>query len=268
MTHQPAAIPPSPLDRFTDFVSALAGCRPAVFLDYDGTLTPIADRPDLAVLDPTARAVVSRLAGLCPVSIVSGRDRADVAALVGLPTLVYAGSHGFDVAGPGIRVEIGGEALPALDGAEAALRAALADTAGALVERKRFAVAVHTRLVAPAEKPAVAATVRAALSAAAGLRLTGGKEIHELRPDLPWDKGRAVLDLLGRLGFDEAATVPLYIGDDETDEDAFRALAGRGLSIRVMERPAATAAGWSLPEPAAVAGFLARLAEHLERRGS
>ncbi len=84
----------------------LRGRRPAVFLDYDGTLTPIVARPELAVLSDDMRAAVRRLARSCPVAIVSGRDRADVERLVGIGELVYAGSHGFDIAGPGgLRIE-------------------------------------------------------------------------------------------------------------------------------------------------------------------
>jgi len=250
--------PPADGDAFT---AALAGRRPALFLDYDGTLTPIVDRPDRALLSDAARAAVARLAGLCPVAVVSGRDLDDVSTMVGLEGLVYAGSHGFDIRGPGLRRQIGLEYAPALERAAEALRRGLDGIPGALVERKRFAIAVHTRLVAPDAKAAVADAVRAAAAAEPDLRVTGGKEIHELRPNLPWDKGRAVLALIDALGLADAGTVPVYIGDDETDEDAFRALAGRGIGIRVMDRPAATAAAWSLPDTDAVRVFLEGLAE-------
>ncbi|PWC43163.1 trehalose-phosphatase [Azospirillum sp. TSO22-1] len=256
--------PPSAGRGFAAFLEALAGRRPALFLDYDGTLTPIVDRPERARIDDATRAAVARLAVLCPLAVVSGRDLDDVAGMVGLEELVYAGSHGFDIRGPGLRTQIGLEYAPALERADAALRQRLAAVPGALVERKRFAIAVHTRLVEPAAKPAVAAAVLAAAAGEADLRVTGGKEIHELRPNLPWDKGRAVLALIDALGLGSA--VPVYIGDDETDEDAFRALAGRGIGIRVMDRPDDTAAAWSLGDPAEVRVFLERLAGALEGR--
>lgn len=259
-----ASTVPSALDAFDDFVAAFAGRRPAVFLDYDGTLTPIVSRPDLAVLEDSVRGGVARLAGLCPVAVVSGRDLDDVAGLVDLADLVYAGSHGFDIRGPDLRVRIGAEQAPALDRAEAALKQELSAIEGALVERKRFAIAVHTRLVAPERKAAVAEAVHRQGAAQDGLRVTGGKEIHELRPDVPWDKGRAVLSLLDTLDLAGGDVLPVYIGDDETDEDAFRALAGRGTGIRVMDGPAPTAAAWRLHDPREVAVFLARLADALE----
>ncbi|SMH54065.1 trehalose-phosphatase [Azospirillum agricola] len=259
--------PPSALAEFDAFLAVLGDRRPALFLDYDGTLAPIAPRPELAVFDGEARAVVRRLSALCTVAFVSGRDLDDLAAMVGVEGLVYAGSHGFDIRGPELRTQVGLEYLPDLDAAESGLRSRLGETlaAGVLIERKRFAIAIHTRQADPAVKPRVADTVRALAAERPRLRVTGGKELLELRPNLPWDKGRAVLALLDALGLREAGTLPLYLGDDETDEDAFRALAGFGLGIRVMDPPAPTAATWSLRDPAEAAAFLGRLADRLAK---
>ena len=262
--HDSAPDRPSALDRFADFAAVLGGRRPAVFLDYDGTLTPIVARPELAVLDDATRAAVARLATLCPVAVVSGRDLDDVRRLVALDGLVYAGSHGFDIRGPSLRTQIGVEYVPALDSAEAALKRRLASVEGVLVERKRFAIAVHTRLVAADAKAPVAAAVRETAAERPELRVTGGKEIHELRPNVPWDKGRAVLALLDALELNGDGVLPLYVGDDETDEDAFRALDGRGAGVRVMDSPGATAAAWRLHDPSQVRAFLDRLADHLQ----
>ncbi|HYG88067.1 MAG TPA: trehalose-phosphatase [Azospirillum sp.] len=255
--------PPSADRQFAAFLTALSGRTPALFLDYDGTLTPIVDRPERALLADATRSAIANLATVCPVAVVSGRDLDDVRRMVGLDTLVYAGSHGFDILGPQMRTQIGLEYVPALERAAAALRERLARVEGVLVERKRFAVAVHTRLAAPEAKPAVADAVRAVAAGETELRVTGGKEILELRPNLPWDKGRAVLALLDALGLSDAGTVPVYIGDDETDEDAFRALRGRGIGIRVMDYPADTAADWSLSDPDEVRLFLERLAAEM-----
>lgn len=241
-------------------LEAAGGRRLALFLDYDGTLTPIVERPEDAVLAEETRAVLRRLARRHAVAIVSGRDLQDVRTRVGVEGLHYAGSHGFDIAGPG-----GGHVHGAARGAEPRLAAAAdeletrtAQLAGVQVERKRFAVAVHYRRARKSDAPRVEAAVDRALARHPGLRKTGGKMIFELRPDVDWDKGRAVRWLIDDLELQDA--VPVYIGDDLTDEDAFRALAGRGVGIAVQESPQPTAATYTLRDPDEVRALLAGLA--------
>ncbi|MGM0574133.1 MAG: trehalose-phosphatase [Myxococcota bacterium] len=238
-TLDPPDRPPRALDSLEEISERLGPRRPAAFLDYDGTLTPIVPRPEDAVLSDAMRRSLRRLADRVPVAIVSGRDRPDVAAMVGLDDLVYAGSHGFDIAGPGgLHHEhpAGVERLPDLDAAQRALESHLADVEGCQVERKRFAIAVHFRNVAPGRVDEVEAAVDEVLSGhEEALRKTGGKKIFELRPRVEWDKGRAVTWLLDALDLDRPDVVPLYVGDDVTDEDAFRALSGRGLGLVVGE---------------------------------
>src|SRR4051794_43995 len=144
---------PNALDRWPEIAARLAGRRPALFLDYDGTLSPIAPRPELATLPEATRELLARLSKRMPVAVLSGRGREDVAALVGLPDLIYAGSHGFDIAGPALRYELD-EVIPRTIAAAAErLQADLAGIPGVLVEPKRFAVAVHYRLVDERELP-------------------------------------------------------------------------------------------------------------------
>ena len=147
-----APAPPSALSSFAALALQLAGKTPAVFLDYDGTLTPIVSRPELARLDAATREAVAALAACCPVAIVSGRDLTDVRALVGLFGLIYAGSHGFDIAGPhgeSLVLQQGTEFLPAISAAADALAGRLSSLPGVLIERKRFAITVHYRLASP-----------------------------------------------------------------------------------------------------------------------
>ncbi|MFD2437192.1 trehalose-phosphatase [Modicisalibacter luteus] len=261
---------PDALEAFDQLVGAMGPERPAVFLDYDGTLTPIVDRPELAVLDAPVRRTLERLAKCCTVAIVSGRDRVNVAGLVGIDNLVYAGSHGFDIAGPdGLQMqhERAAEFLPALDAAEEQLRARLVDVPGVLIERKRFAIATHYRLVAESDVERVEAAVETVAGEHPQLRRTGGKKVFELRPQLPWDKGKAVVWLLEALGLAKEKVVPIYIGDDETDEDAFAALRERGgLGLFVGDASQATAASYRLEDTDAVGHFLSRLADMLEDR--
>jgi trehalose-phosphatase len=240
-------------------LAELAGQRLALFLDYDGTLSAIVDDPSAADMTPGMREALEALARRWPVAVVSGRERSDVAERVGLEGLYYAGSHGFDIAGPDLahEYEAGVEALPALDTAEAALRDELAEVPGVIVERKRFSLAVHYRMAAVAEVPRVEAAVRG--RGGGGLRIDDGKKLFELKPDVDWNKGRAVGWLLDTLGLAGQAT-PIYVGDDRTDEDAFRWLRTRGLGVFVGGAGEASAARYRVGDPAEVEMLLRRLA--------
>jgi trehalose-phosphatase len=247
----------------------LRGRRPAVFLDYDGTLTPIVPRPEDARISEEMRQAVKALAARCPVAIVSGRDLQDVRQLAGVEEIFYAGSHGFDIAGPaGRKMELqqGTDYLPALDKAEKALHEHLEDIEGAQVERKKFAIAVHFRRVAENRFREVEQAVEEVLAANQGLRKTGGKMIFELRPDIDWDKGKALRWLLEQLELDVPDVLPLYLGDDLTDEDALRELQGRGLGILVRDEERPTAAAYALEDPDEVRRFLQQLTDLLDKR--
>ncbi|KOS55484.1 trehalose-phosphatase [Rhodococcus rhodochrous] len=220
-----------------DLTRRLAACRPAVFLDYDGVLTPIVSRPEDAVISDGMRTVVRDLASRCPVCVVTGRDRAVVQQLMGVDDLVVAGSHGFDIWTPQ-RGSVSDDRVARFADLVAAvterLRTETGTIPGALVEPKRASVAVHYRLVDPADRNRIEAIVQTLLTDHHGeLKVTPGKMVYELAPAIDWDKGRAVLYLVDVLGLDSADTVPVYLGDDITDEDAFRALRGRGIGILV-----------------------------------
>src|SRR5579864_6947837 len=211
--------------------------QPTVFLDYDGTLTAIRDRPEDAVISDSMREAVRRLAERVPVVVVSGRDRKVVQKLMGLDNLIVAGDHGFDIWSPAagsIQREEGASFEGMLREVEARLRAGLANIPGALVEPKKSSVAAHFRLVPEEQRPHVKEIVDAILSEhPEELKVTPGKMVFEIQPRLDWDKGKAVLYLLEALDLDRDDVVPVYLGDDITDEDAFRALAGRGIGIFV-----------------------------------
>jgi len=256
---------PSALAAGARIAERLASATPAVFLDYDGTLTSIVDDPAAAVLPPATRRSIERLAVRVPVAVVSGRDLRDVKALVGVEGIHYAGSHGFEVLAPDGTLHRQGEAyLPALARGAEALERRIAGDSGAWIERKTFAIAVHYRV---REDPGVGTRIeRAVDEVVAGeprLRKTGGKRIFELRPALAWDKGTAVLSILAMLTRSAREDfVPIYVGDDVTDEDAFRALRGVGLGVVVEgEEDRGTWADYSLPDPDAVRHFLDTLAE-------
>lgn len=253
---------PSALERRQEIADRLAGREAVVFIDYDGTLTPIVDDPEDARLAEEARDLLERLKERSTVVVVSGRDLDDVRQMVGVDGLDYAGSHGFDIVeADGTRHQYGEEYLPALDEAEEQLRPLLGDIPGARLERKRFAIACHFRQCDDDDVVAVEEAVEDVAGGQPRLRTTGGKRILELRPDLDWDKGRALLWFLETLGLDRDDVVPLYVGDDLTDEDAFDAIRERGIAVVVRgeddERP--TSAHYALADTEEVRRFLEQL---------
>jgi trehalose-phosphatase len=237
----------------------------AVFLDYDGTLTPIVSHPEKALLSDSMRETLQALVRQTPVAILSGRDLDDIRQRVNIDAIIYAGSHGFDIAGlRGLRREEATEFLPALDVAEKELREKLAGTAGALLERKRFSIAAHYRNVIETDVSKVKQAVNEVAMRHGELRKMEGKKVYELLPDIDWDKGKAVLWLLQNLGLDLGKVCPIYIGDDRTDEDAFRALKQYGIGILVSEQSRPTGATYSLKDPIEVDSFLRGLIEMIK----
>ena len=231
-----AALPHALRDR-DELARHFAGRRPAVFLDYDGTLTPIVDRPEDAVISESMRAAVRGLAQRCPVCVVSGRDRRVVQGLVGVEDLIVAGSHGFDIWSPTegtLEHEAGGGFEELIERVTERVRQEADPIEGALVEPKKASVALHYRLVADSDRPAIKPIVDRVLAEHPGeLKVTPGKMVYEIQPKLEWDKRKAVLYLLKALGPDGDDVAPVYLGDDITDEDAFRPLSGKSIGIFV-----------------------------------
>jgi alpha,alpha-trehalase len=261
---------PSAADHSGEIAARLDGSQAAVFLDYDGVLTPIVAHPDDAVLSDEMRQVLTELASVTTVAVVSGRDVADVRGKVQVRGIYYAGSHGFDIISPSGDAVVDEQLdrfhvyLEPLDRATELLEAQLGDVPGAQVERKRFAIAVHYRRVADADLPTIEAAVEATAPEVPLLRVASGKKIFEFRPDFDWDKGRALHWLLGELGLDRYSITPLYLGDDTTDEDAFRVIRKRGIGIVVGRDGAPSLAHFALETTDEVGTFLAFLADVLQ----
>ena len=246
-----------------EILRSLDGRRLVVLLDYDGTLSPIAPRPEEAVLSPAMRAVLEQLAARWQTAIISGRSLAGLRATIGLEALIYVGNHGLEIEGPadsGIRRNLGEDFLPHVAAAAAELQTTLAQVDGVLVEDKRYSLSVHYRLVAPEQVPTVAAAVDEAVVRHPRLEKRHGKKVFELRPKLDWDKGKAVRWLLQVIDHGSAGALPVYVGDDVTDEDAFRELAEDGVGVLVSEEERDTAATLRLHDTEEVRRFLERLA--------
>jgi trehalose 6-phosphate phosphatase len=228
---------PNALTNADDLEKKLEGKQPAVFLDYDGTLTPIVDRPEDAIISDSMREAVAGLAERCPVCVVSGRDRPVVQELMGLDNLIVAGSHGFDIWSPEegkIERDEDADFDELLDEVKTRVRDEVEPIEGTSVEPKAASVAVHYRLVSEDEKPRVKQVVDEILKEHPDdLKMTPGKMVYEIQPKIDWDKGKAVLYLLETLELDRSDVVPVYIGDDVTDEDAFGTISEMGIGIFV-----------------------------------
>ncbi len=240
----------------------------AVLLDFDGTLAEIADRPDDVQLDPRLRGLLERL-GHNPrvlVAVISGRTLEDIRRRVGLEHILYAGNHGLELAGPGWRVarddavEARGLVAACCDRLSLRLR----DVRDALVENKGLSASVHFRLVPRGEIETVRRIVLEELGRVPPGRLEArqGKMVLEILPVLDWDKGRAARWLLEHALGDgwEARCTVVYAGDDSTDEDAFVALAGTGITVRVTQYPQPTAARYLVRTVGEVGRLLEALA--------
>ncbi len=250
---------PSALEHFEDFVRLGSGRAMAFFLDYDGTLVGLTARPEFAVMSEATRALLATLSEGYLVCILSGRGLEDLRASVGLDHVYYAASHGHEVEGPpdsGVHLQRGREFSTSLSAIARSLQEQLAWVDGLVVEPKGLSVAVHYRLVPPSELSAVEEEVTRMASYHPELRLSSGKRVYEFTPGLDWDKGKALVWLLGTLGLSRDRVFPICMGDDLTDEDAFVAVKGWGASVAVGELHRVTEARYWLRDPAEVVRFL------------
>ncbi len=253
---------PSALDEIEDIVDRMDGKQPAVFLDYDGVLTPIVNDPEKAFLSDRMRATLKMVSEHWFIAVVSGRDLKTIQNFVKLETVYYAGSHGFDIAGPSdrhITMRKGDEFLSALDQAQKRLEKRLSGVEGALIERKKYSIAIHYRNVSDDQFETIREAVEETRSEFSELRRTSGKKVFELQPDIEWNKGKAVLWLMETLNLDLSRYYPIYIGDDITDEDAFEALSDFGPGVVVKGGDHPTSARYVLENPEETATFLKQL---------
>jgi len=274
MTDPSARLTPAIVQRLTG--------RPFVaLLDVDGTLAPIAQRPEHAGLPDATRRIVTELAELSDtiVAVVSGRAAADAASVVGVAGVWTIGNHGIELAPPNAppttRHDLTRFAAP-LRRALNESRAFATTHPGVIVEDKHWTLSVHYRLVDP---PAIADVVRAvrAIAERLGLRVTTGRRVVEIRPPVDIDKGTAAVDLLRQLGATSIEASVFCAGDDRTDEDMFRrvrAAVPQAVTVRVHDAQSSldgadyeSSAELSVPDPEALSAMLSSIVE-LRRRVS
>ena len=255
---------------WADISRRLGEARHVLLLsDYDGTLTPIVDRPELADLAENTRRILQALARQrnLTVGIVSGRALGDLYNRVRVRGIVYAGNHGLEIEGPGVSFvnPLAEDIRPVLRLLHQVLSRALSTMKGVLVEDKGLTLSVHYRLVEEEKAKEVWSIFDRIVGAARSVgkvRATSGKKVLEVRPAIPWDKGRAIALLQERYQkrFHKRKVLTIFLGDDTTDEDGFKVVEkGDGISIFVGEENTGSRARYYLRSPAEVQEFLARL---------
>jgi alpha,alpha-trehalose-phosphate synthase [UDP-forming]/trehalose-phosphatase len=204
-----------------------------LFLDYDGTLTPIVKSPEKAILADDMRSIIEVLKEKMPVAIVSGRELEDIKKRVGITDIIYAGNHGAEI-WDGERLVVSpdlGDNKRILEQIILQMRKALSSVNGIIIEEKGITASIHYRKVPSRDLGKVFDIFWSTADRYKDLfRITSGKKVFEIRPYGIWNKGDAVKWIIKNFGGDR---VPIYIGDDVTDEDAFKILRGRGIGISV-----------------------------------
>jgi|WetSurMetagenome_2_1015567.scaffolds.fasta_scaffold243464_1 trehalose 6-phosphate phosphatase len=234
------------------------------FLDYDGTLTPIVLRPELARLSPEARKVLIRLRD-CPqvlIAVISGRAVEDLYRMIGIPGITYVGNHGLEIRNPaGIHKKmLSTGRRKEMNQIQATLKANLGSLPGVLLEDKESILSVHYRLVARENQVKVFREMEEVMKKwGKGWMVSRGKMVCEIRPRADFHKGKAVRELLKNAS--PFPLLPFYFGDDRTDEDAFRFLKGRGITVFVGPPDSPSEAEYFLQDPDEVLEFLRRVAK-------
>ncbi|MFZ0602399.1 MAG: trehalose-phosphatase [Roseiarcus sp.] len=247
------------MDATVDNLEALTERPSALFLDVDGTILDLAERPDDVVTPPGLVAALVRtehkLAGA--LALISGRPIAELDRLFDPLRFRASGVHGaemrFEPGGPSISAR-GARELPQSLWTD--LTRVVATFPGALVENKRFSFAVHYRLAPESERPLREAIMRLADSSHVAVEVMNAHQAIELKAPGS-DKGGAIASFLSTPAF--RGRTPIFVGDDTTDESGFAVVAARGgyaFSVGAW-RPGASA---TFPRPSAVRAWLAEYA--------
>ena len=256
---------PSALKCFGKLSEIFKKEHPLLFLDFDGTLSPIVEHHEDASISAEMRELVNELSKKYPVAVVSGRGLADVRERVALPQIYYAGSHGYEISGPNgfsRDHEDAVKVIPVFDKIDPVLRERLKHIPGVDFERKKFTLAIHYRQVAAGQAPQVQEIVSKVLKEHPEVLPAGGKKVIEIRPAIDWHKGKAVEFLKQELS-KEKDPLSVYVGDDVTDEDAFKYVSN-GIGILVGNHGQDTYADYHLENIHQVEQFFKKLLERAD----
>jgi trehalose-phosphatase len=240
----------------------------AVLLDYDGTLAEIVGRPSNARMTMATKKILQDMSGLkeVRVAVISGRALSDLKQRVPVKGVALVGSHGLESSFGGQRVSA--RYVRKLAQLRQQLTVELRGMSGVVLEPKPFSLAIHYRLALPADGRQVQIMVQrfcAGAVAEGQVQLLAGKKVIEIMPPVVTDKGQAVKSLLRTWG--QKKFLPIFIGDDRTDESAFKVLRGQGLTIKVAGPDSRSSAEYYLPSVNSVRKFLTLLVR-LKGRGA
>jgi len=264
-THEQDVLPDA-LSKFDEIKEKWTGKKVFLFLDYDGTLTPIVEEFDKAYLSDSMREEIREVSQACQTAIISGRGMDDVKDRVKLGNVYYAGSHGFEISGPDdfyYEIEKARRLLPDIDKIEKELKENLGKIEGVKFERKKFALAVHYRQAAPEREETVKRIVGQVIRNYEHLDQGRGKKVIEIKTNVYWNKGKAIQHLLKVINPDNNPHFTIYIGDDITDEDAFLQISD-GIGILVGSHGEKTHASYHLTDVNAVHTFLNKMTKALK----
>jgi len=237
-----------------------------LFLDYDGTLSPIARTPAEARMSDKVKELLHKLSKLenWKMAIISGRSLSDISKRVGVKNIVYVGNHGFEIKGPKIKFKspVSRSYRKVLKEIKAKLKRELSSFKGVFVEDKGYCLTLHYRLANENDISAITSKFYFATfidEFRRNIQTKSGKMTREIRPPFIWNKGMAALWLLNQqlsvMKGKDMRVMPVYIGDDLTDEDAFQVFRDRGLTIFVG-KPKSTKARFYLKDSQEVEKFL------------
>ncbi|KAM3736603.1 hypothetical protein ACB098_10G176400 [Castanea mollissima] len=264
---------PSALSSFEEIKSMAHEKQMIVLLDYNGTLSPIVNNPNQALMSTEMHSAVREISEHFPTAIISGRSRNKVFQFVRLNNIYYARSHGMDISNPSVSLNYGNhehqtrtidekgndmvnfcpvrDFLPIIQTIKDKLEKIAKDIKGASVEDSKFCLSVHFRCVNEENVGKLKEMVESTMEFYNDFRISEGKKVMEICPIINWDKGHS------------SNVLPIYIGDDKTDEDAFKMIKsiGRGFPVAVSTSPKETEALYSLRDPTEVMSFLILLAK-------
>ena len=248
----------------------LAGKNVMLFLDFDGTLSPIAKTPERAKMSKKIRNILIRLSKSprIKLAIISGRKINDVRKKVGIKRVIYCGLHGLEIKGPGIawRLKYPAKYRFVKNEIKNRLVKETSRIKGIIIEDKDPILAMHYRLLGRAgQTKALKIFERVVAEQPKGFKavIKCGKKVREIWPPVGWNKGKAVLWILGKIT-KKAKGLTIYIGDDKTDEDAFAVMKKSGWPVFVG-RPGKTRARYYLNNTKQVFQYLLKLNGYLEK---